>query len=369
MRLLVQRLLKKVIQKKRIALSIIFFCIFLVVNVIQKPPVLNSEGGTAAVAVATVTTTITESKSPITTIGGKPQQFPVCRNNPYVSALKDSLEVISQRAQVWLNSSSAIALANLRKNPRTHRWNHRRFDAFEIMAPCNATSCVGGPCKSDESKIVCGLDSLQTTTDKNEDELCIIYSIGGNNRWQFEESMLESTKCIIHTFDCTGNIERFNLKPPNPRVHFHHVCLGTSYEQASKKKRCNAKSDKCGETWTLQQIQQRLNHKRIDLFKMDIEGFEWPLFESWPELADTTTTAAANNTPIILPRQVLVEVHYRTQFKALSPNRSHHFKNLDDMFQLQTHLLKTGYVVVERDNNRACRHCTELTLLLAHCED
>jgi hypothetical protein len=50
-------------------------------------------------------------------------------------------------------------------------------------------------------------------------------------------------------------------------------------------------------------MQQKLHHKRIDLFKMDIEGFEWPMFESWPVLADQKRSEELS-----LPMQILVEV-------------------------------------------------------------
>ena len=38
-----------------------------------------------------------------------------------------------------------------------------------------------------------------------------------------------------------------------------------------------------------------------------------------------------------------------------------------EMVELQAHLLRMGYVVVERDDNMACLGCTELTLIRAGC--
>ena len=37
------------------------------------------------------------------------------------------------------------------------------------------------------------------------------------------------------------------------------------------------------------------------------------------------------------------------------------------MVELQDHLLHMGYIVVVRDDNQRCRHCTELTLLRVRC--
>jgi hypothetical protein len=100
---------------------------------------------------------------------------------------------------------------------------------------------------------------------------------------------------------------------------------------------------------------------------MDIEGYEWPIFESWPELSDTNQAA-----DMVLPMQVLVEVHYQTQMPALwqpgHKGRSHgDFKFAKDVVKLQEHLLKTGYAVAARDDNKHCKHCTELTLVRFQC--
>ena len=138
---------------------------------------------------------------------------------------------------------------------------------------------MGGPCGSDTSKIVCGMKELTHRTSAN-DEKCIVYSIGGNNQWQFELAVLQETPCEVHTFDCTGKVSRFR-KPHDDRLKFHHICIGSRHEDAPSE--CVGKA-KCGETWTLLEIQQYLGHKRSD-----IEGHEWPLLESWPELSDSNS--------------------------------------------------------------------------------
>jgi hypothetical protein len=43
------------------------------------------------------------------------------------------------------------------------------------------------------------------------------------------------------------------------------------------------------------------------------------------------------------------------------------FRLARDVVQLQAHLLRMGYVVVERDDNMECPHCTELTLIRSRC--
>lgn len=149
--------------------------------------------------------------------------------------------------------------------------------------------CVGGPCASDGAKVVCGLQKLR--------EGCVVYSIGSNNQWEFEQEILEWTSCEVHTFDCTGDISRF-IVPDNPRLHFHHVCL-TAYADHPPKR----SNEVDGEYWSLLDMQRKLGHKRINLLKMDIEGFEFDVFTSWPELAHHELAEE-----LLLPHQIVAEV-------------------------------------------------------------
>ena len=48
----------------------------------------------------------------------------------------------------------------------------------------------------DEEKHACGISKLA--------EPCVIISVGSNNQWSFEASIVNKTKCTVHTFDCTG---------------------------------------------------------------------------------------------------------------------------------------------------------------------
>ena len=101
--------------------------------------------------------------------------------------------------------------------------------------------------------------------------VCFCSLTKSNNQWEFEEKMYEMTPCQIFTFDCTGDITRFQPPPLlADRLHFYHWCLGTEYKPAPPK----GKSAIQGEMLTLDMIQKRLNHTNIDLFKIDIEGKE-----------------------------------------------------------------------------------------------
>ena len=203
---------------------------------------------------------------------------------------------------------------------------------------------------------------------------CVVYSIGGNNQWRFEQDILAQTPCSVHTFDCTGPITRFR-PPAHDRLYFHHVCLGAEHEDAVVTAKGCSKGDagKCGPTWTLLEMQQNLGHKHVDLYKMDIEGFEWSIFESWPELFSTSSESTSSGRQVSLPLQLLVEVHYKTQFPVLwkpgMKSSDQVFKDPEEIVQLQEHLLRMGYIVVERDDNKFCPHCTELTLVRMKCSE
>lgn len=121
-----------------------------------------------------------------------------------------------------------------------------------------------------------------------------------------------------------------------------------------------------GEVWTLLEAQKKLGHSKIDLLKMDIEGWEIPIFYSWPELDHTKDSSQK----IILPMQILVEIHYRVWSDGLHRGGGNSdFLNPIEIVELQTHFLRMGYAVIFRQDNPACLVCTELTLMRIHCPD
>ena len=272
----------------------------------------------------------------------------LCVENPYISSLSTSIMNISKSMDDWLMNIVPIE-KDLVNRTRGHPHTHDRFHAFEPMGSC-MMSCMGGACKEDRSKIVCGNHSKDGAV-SSLSAPCVVYSIGSANHWGFELDILKNTPCEVHTFDCTGPRSRFN--PPNDdRLYFHHICLGTSH-----------KVNEVGEFWTLDEMTSTYQHNRIDLLKVDIEGYEWPLLQSWPELD------AINAPTTVLPMQVLVEVHYQSQFQELAVTKHADFKFATDMISLQAHLLRMGYAVIVRDDNKRCLHCSELTLVRIRCPE
>lgn len=270
------------------------------------------------------------------------------------SNLADSLEISANFSSIVAAHRAQIPELMTRARQRQRKGRpkgHRRFAPFSPLLQCKDVTSIGGQPGEDTSKLVCGLKNLQ--------EGCIVYSIGGNNQWEFELDIVKQTPCVVYTLDCTGPRDRFQV-PEHDRIIFEHICLGSQPEDGQAD--CLSNTTKCGSTMTLQMIQERLNHnKAADLLKIDIEGHEIPLFLSWND---------ASKYPI----QILVEVHYLTTFKELVDD--HHTKNgviyhsiiwefafEEDIINLAAHLMDLGYFTVIRDDNVHCPSCTELSLI------
>lgn len=277
--------------------------------------------------------------------------YPKCTTNPYETSIKESFDDVLQTAQDWLNHLPAYESIAERTIYTQH--GHLRFFPFESMASCTNLQCVGGQCSQDRSKYACGISQLSGGEVESN---CIIYSVGSNNVWEFEMDLLQRTNCHIHTFDCSGPKSRFNV-PNDTRLHFHHLCLGATFAKGggSDSPSCQGKKQLCGDTWTLHEIQQHLGHTKIDLLKLDIEGWEWPIFD----IESTNAT---------MPMQILIEVHYTWGRKGTrGVIHEHTMGSARDLVRLQSQLLKMGLVTIHRDDNKSCPWCTELTLLRVAC--
>ena len=221
----------------------------------------------------------------------------ICSQNPYLDALAEPVEsIVRDKVDHWLYGAGRQEHGTMAYDPSNDNWDHKRFYPFEPMTKCGEEQCLGGPCRSDASKIACGLQQLQNRSS------CVVYSIGGNNKWSFENDLLARTLCEVHTFDCTGDRSRFHV-PNHTRLTFHYICLSAYPKQPKEEEEDAVVGRSMGNSWTLLEMQQKLGHSRIDLLKMDIEGFEHDLLHSWPKLE---LVEASQN--ILLPMQILVEV-------------------------------------------------------------
>lgn len=280
--------------------------------------------------------------------------------------LQEPIEVVRELASKWRHDLP-LHMSRATYHEKMYEHSHDRFFPFDPLTSCKKVEEVGRKPDArpgrfdDDSKWICGLDSPVF-----QEEGCIIYSIGSNNEFGFERALLNRTVCDIHTFDCTGLSTRFTMKPDTPRSHFHHVCL--SHEYAPRPKlACMDDQQICGEMKTLPQLQKQLNHTSIALLKIDVEGFEVPLFRSW----------WVGNETVYMPTQILAELHYNTlkdfaaqigsewrkKYKFDHSNRIGLIQNAAELLQLNQFLMEMGYIVTYKENNRFCRSCTEVTLV------
>jgi len=145
---------------------------------------------------------------------------------------------------------------------------------------------------------------------------CLVYSIGSNNDFSFEEAVLRDigSHCEIHTFD----YDDYNEGAKKAGVHYHQ--MGFGLDGVSEDPDMEGSKFK-----SLKTIVKELGHegRTIDIFKIDCEGCEWSSYESWFD-ADVTL------------KQIQVEVH-----RTILPVTKNFF---DTMY-------KNNYVVTHKEKN------------------
>jgi hypothetical protein len=140
----------------------------------------------------------------------------------------------------------------------THTPHHRRPTTH--TRPTHPTHPQG----KDGGKFLCALSPLKPP--------CIIYSLGSRMDFSFEEDMLRTTQCQVHTFDCT-----VVGKVLDPQRHvFHKLCIGSAGPPGKRMQRKLAQLGNVQGTFeSYGSVTKRLGHNRVALLKMDIEGYEY----------------------------------------------------------------------------------------------
>jgi hypothetical protein len=194
---------------------------------------------------------------------------------------------------------------------------------------------------SGTGKVLCGIATVASSTK------CIVYSLGSNNNFDFEEALTRKTSCEVHTYDCTSSPP----KKPIKGLTFHKVCMGekTNLQQFMfHNDGKTAISD--NETYIFKRFSQIIkenNHTYVHVLKMDIEGAEYAVF------ADIFNSEQG----ITLPFQISFESHWWNQ-------DIYHATLHQQMFN---QLWKNGYRFLYHELNPGDKSCVEWTLMRVFC--
>jgi len=295
-----------------------------------------------------------------------------CRANTYLSDWDDARFLSAAEGLVAFRASQNRAALE----EKWHAPGWGRFDASPGVQPCaHLARYPPDPAVEDGYKFLCNLAALRPG--------CVVYSLGSNGQFEFEHHLAEATPCSVFTFDCT-------LKDPaagaqlaaaagGGRVHFLPTCVG-----ASDGERLGAGAARGGggsgggggspEFRTLPALMAQLNHSRVDVLKMDIEGFEYRVLEG------LFAEALRGGDGLFLPMQLALELHARSEYVAgaaalldppADPTKGAWYNrgglSAGDMQVVWTQLTDLGYVVVKRDDNVGFHGGAEFTLLRAFC--
>jgi hypothetical protein len=202
--------------------------------------------------------------------------------------------------------------------PNHRYWNNYFFVTHEPTFTCGFERKIGS--RADGGKWICDPHRIPK-------EGCLIYSIGSNNQFDFEEAMHEKLRCETHTFDPT-------VDGKNALQHvttFHRLGL------ISKGKADNILF------YSIGHLADSLNHanRTIDIFKIDCEGCEYELFDQ-----DFFSSLKIRNIKI---RQILIELHpvnMKTYKQGIASEDE--LKLVNNFFKL---FRDNGYVIFHKEPN------------------
>ncbi len=299
-----------------------------------------------------------------------PDRF--CRANPYLSDWDDARFLSAAEGLVAFRASqNRLALEEKWRAPL---WG--RFDASPGAQPCaRLARYPADPAVEDGYKFLCNLAALRPG--------CVVYSLGSNGQFEFEQLMAQATPCSVFTFDCTlkdpaAAAAQLAATAGGGRVRFLPTCVGASDGEhfGAGAGAGSARSGAPGgpEFRTLPALMAQLNHSRVDVLKMDIEGFEYRVLEG------LFAEALRGGDDRFLPMQLALELHARSEHVAGAaalldppgPNAKGAWYNsgglsAGDMQVVWTQLTDLGYVVVKRDDNVGFHGGAEFTLLRGFC--
>ena len=154
----------------------------------------------------------------------------------------------------------------------------------------------------------------------------VVYSLGIGKDTDFDRALMRRFGLQVHAFDPTPSTADWLLEHPQPAgFHFHPWAVTARDGVVRLYPRVRKDGSKSSVMYTMVEndlakaeaievpafslgsIASKLGHDRLDLLKMDIEGAEYEVLDTLPDLA-------------VKPRQLLVEFHHR--FAGIGPART-----------------------------------------------
>ena len=175
---------------------------------------------------------------------------PTIDSSPYLSTpVSDEERAATARAAArW----AADALSEKTEFPR-----YWKILPVTVTCPGVLRRIGGRASNGDGGKWLCNTGVLKDIPD------CMIYSLGSDGDFSFEEEMLRvAPNCAVHTFDCTLD-DRKRAVRRDARIQLHEVCIGAHNMTDDRRRRYD----------TLPAITASLGHTRIDLLK--VGGRDW----------------------------------------------------------------------------------------------
>mmetsp|Transcript_52956 Transcript_52956/g.124051 ORF Transcript_52956/g.124051 Transcript_52956/m.124051 type:complete len:370 (-) Transcript_52956:17-1126(-) len=197
--------------------------------------------------------------------------------------LKSMLNRIQQAQMVWDGRTRTQFFVGWERRPGSHQPTHesKRRNMMMMIPPVISGECgkefslrmLGGTeCEHD----VCDGSKLICVPEWNDEDAepspCLIYSFGSSGDLTFEKDIMLNwgRECELHVFDCFS-IERNEtgeMDMNGTRIFLHKWCLDVVNEEYLSR-------------LSFRSIVARLGHegRDIDMLKLDVEGWEWYLFE------------------------------------------------------------------------------------------
>jgi len=170
------------------------------------------------------------------------------------------------------------------------------YFSWSNSSSCKLANDFGGamlknPSGFDGQKAVCLLPASVAPPPGS----CIVYSIGINNEWSFDDAM-ENFGCTIYAFDpsMSDAEDQFDR---SSSIHFRKIGLAALDQ--------NETDDQEWKSLTLGSIRRLLGHQDrvIDYLKIDIEFGEW-----------TVLPQIMKSGELVNVRQMAVDIHFRSEW-------------------------------------------------------